>query len=146
VRVEASRILLAPPEDVWALVAEPYHLPDWWPGYQGVEPDRRGLAEGARWRVVRGTTRAATSNLLRRPGGTGTLVIVRVIPGQVLEWRDVDLALDASVAVAPAAERRTEARVAVAASGWRLAVEGLRSLPRRAAARLYDLCQTAAEL
>jgi hypothetical protein len=146
VRVEASRILLAPPEHVWALVAEPYHLPDWWPGYQGVEPDRRGLAEGARWRVVRGATRAATSNLLRRPGGESTIVIKRVVTGRLLEWHDTGFALDASIVIAPAAERRTEARVAIEAPGWRLALEGLRSIPRQAAARLYDLCQTAAEL
>ena len=35
-------MLLAPREEVWALVSEPFHLPDWWPAYTGVEPDRRG--------------------------------------------------------------------------------------------------------
>jgi uncharacterized protein YndB with AHSA1/START domain len=34
--IEASRVLLAPRVDVWALLAEPYHLPDWWPSYTGV--------------------------------------------------------------------------------------------------------------
>ena len=32
--------------DVWAFLAEPYHLSDWWPGITGVEPDRRGFAPG----------------------------------------------------------------------------------------------------
>ena len=50
-RYAARRVLLAPVEDVWAFVAEPYHLSDWWPGISGVEPDRRGLAAGARWKV-----------------------------------------------------------------------------------------------
>ena len=50
-RASATRELLASREDVWAFVAEPHHFPDWWPGVAAVEPDRRGLAEGARWHV-----------------------------------------------------------------------------------------------
>ncbi len=42
--IEATGELRAPVSNVWALVSEPYHLPNWWPVYQGVEPDRRGLA------------------------------------------------------------------------------------------------------
>ena len=52
-RKEASLVLPVRREDAWALVSEPFHLPDWWPGYTGVEPDRRGLEENARWTVVR---------------------------------------------------------------------------------------------
>lgn len=144
-RIEARGELLAPPQDVWRLVAEPYHLPDWWPGYAGIEPDRRGLAEGARWRIVRGSTRAATSNLLRRAGGTTTLVIERVVEGSFLAWRDAGFALDAEVALAPAGGRRTEVRVAIEASLLRIVAEGLRSVPAQAVRRLYELCQTAAE-
>ena len=70
-KVEARALLLAPPEDVWRLLAEPYHLPDWWPGYQGVEPDRRGLAAGARWRVVRGPTGASDKRSAAAPGRRG---------------------------------------------------------------------------
>ena len=47
----ASLELLAPRADVWGFLAEPYHLSDWWPGITGVEPDRRGFAPGARWKV-----------------------------------------------------------------------------------------------
>ena len=32
-------------------VSEPHHLADWWPNIATVEPDRRGFAAGARWRV-----------------------------------------------------------------------------------------------
>jgi uncharacterized protein YndB with AHSA1/START domain len=49
--VRASRELLASPEDVWRYLSEPYHLSDWWPRVATVEPDRRGFAAGARWRV-----------------------------------------------------------------------------------------------
>lgn len=139
-------MLLASPGDVWKLVGEPYHLPDWWPGYRGVKPDRKGLAEGARWVVQRGPTRSGTSNLLRRPGGDGTLVIRRVVPGSLFAWHDVELALDATVAVEPAAERRARATVSLEGSWWRITSEGMRSVPRVAVARLHDLCQTASSL
>ena len=50
-RASASRELLASRDDVWSFIAEPHHFSDWWPGIAGVQPDRRGLAEGARWEV-----------------------------------------------------------------------------------------------
>ena len=46
-RGEASRELLAARADVWAFLAEPHHLADWWPRMRGVQPDRRGFAPGA---------------------------------------------------------------------------------------------------
>src|SRR5688572_33399590 len=49
----AERELLAPAGDVWEFVSEPHHLPDWWPGLAGVEPDQRGTAADARWQVGR---------------------------------------------------------------------------------------------
>src|SRR4029077_12498427 len=67
-RYEAERVLLAPIDDVWAFVAEPYHLSDWWPGITGVEPDRRGLAPGARWKVLG----PDQPTYFRRPRATGT--------------------------------------------------------------------------
>lgn len=145
-KVSAGRVLLAPPEDVWRLVSEPYHLPDWWPGYSGVEPDRRGLAEGARWRVLRGSARPGSAGFLRRPGGEGVIVIGRVSEERLLSWRDVPQGLDVRVLLEPAAERRTEVTVEIEAPWWRLSLEGLRTLPREAVSRLHDLCQTAAEL
>jgi uncharacterized protein YndB with AHSA1/START domain len=145
-RVEASGILLAPPEDVWAIVGEPFRLPDWLPGYRGVEPDRRGLAEGARWRVVRGGATAGTTGLLRRPGGEGAVVVGQVVPGRLLRFRDLQQRLDARVTLEPAARRRTQVTVAIEAPAWRIAAEGLRTLPRQAVSRLHDLCQTGAEL
>ncbi|MBD0289998.1 MAG: hypothetical protein ICV74_01985 [Thermoleophilia bacterium] len=139
---EAERVLLASRPDVWALVAEPYHLPDWWPGYTGVEPDRRGLARGARWRVVR----AAAPGLLRRPGGEGLIVIKEVATGIELSWHDVQQGLEAGVRLANAGPERTLATAWVDAPWWRLVVEGGRTLPRRAVDRLHELCQTAATL
>jgi uncharacterized protein YndB with AHSA1/START domain len=139
--VSASRVLLAPRADVWAIVAEPYHLPDWWPAYTGVEPDRRGLAENARWTVVR----SRTPGFLRRPRGQGLIVIRRVVPASELVWQDVAQRIEAGIRLEDEG-RNTRVTVFVEGSFWRLLAEGARGLPQLAVARLYDLCQTAASL
>ena len=140
--IEASRELLAPRADVWSLVAEPYHLPDWWTAYTGVQPDRRGVAENARWRVIR----AQKPGFVTRGGREGWIVLTRVVCGLELAWRDVDEGLEAGVRLANADAGRTRATVFVAGRWWRLYLEGARGLPKQAVARLHDLCQTAATL
>jgi len=134
-------VLLASREDVWAIVAEPYHLPDWWPAYSGVEPDRRGLAEGARWTVLR----SRTPGFLRKPRGKGLIVIQRVSPGEELAWLDLSQNVEAGLRLEDEG-RGTRATVFVDGPFWRLFAEGARGLPRLAVARLYDLCQTASSL
>jgi uncharacterized protein YndB with AHSA1/START domain len=140
--IEAEGELQSDRRDVWALVAEPYHLPDWWPAYTGVEPDRRGLAENARWRVIRGTS----PGLLRRPEGEGLIVITRVVEGWELRWHDVKQDLEAGVQLDNAGTGRTRATTFVSGSWLRLVAEGARGLPEKALTRLRDLCQTAATL
>jgi uncharacterized protein YndB with AHSA1/START domain len=140
--VRAERELLAPRADVWALVSEPYHLADWWPGYTGVHPDRRGLTEGARWTV----RRSRAPGFLRRPGGEGTIVVRRVDPTLELRWLDVAQQIEAGIRLANASPDRTQAVVLVEGSWWRLVAEGARRIPQQALTRLHDLCQTAAEL
>lgn len=142
VRIEAERELLAPRGDVWTLLAEPRHLADWWPGYATIRPDRRGLAEGARWQVVR----SSAPGLLRRPGGEGMIVIERVEPGLRLGWRDIQQGFAADLRLEPAPEGNTRGMLVLEAPWWRLVAEGLRSTPRQALARLHALCQTAASL
>jgi len=141
VRVEESRVLLAAREEVWALVAEPFHLPDWWPAYTGVEPDRRGIAEGARWTVLR----SRAPGLLRKPRGRGLIVIQRVITGGEVVWLDVKQQVEAGLRLEDEG-RQTLATAFVEGPIWRLYAEGARGLPRHALARLYELCQTAARL
>jgi hypothetical protein len=144
--VEATGELQSDRRDVWALVAEPYHLPDWWPGYTGVKPDRRGLAENARWEVVR----AKAPGFLRRPGGEGLIVITKVVEEWELAWHDVNQGLDVSVSLDNAGTGRTRATIRVSGSDLRLIFEGAKgfgpSLPERALVRLQSLCQTAAAL
>jgi uncharacterized protein YndB with AHSA1/START domain len=142
VRIEDQRELLASRGDVWTLLAEPRHLADWWPGYSVIRPDRRGLAEGARWQVVRGST----PGLLRRPGGEGMVVIEAVEPGLRLAWRDIQQHFTVDVRLEPAPEGNTRATLILEAPWWRIVAEGLRSTPRQALARLHALCQTAASL
>ena len=140
--VEATGELLSPRPDAWALVSEPFHLPDWWPAYTGVEPDRRGLAENARWGVVR----SKAPGFLRRPEGEGVIVIMRVVEGYELRWHDVRQGLDAGVLLDNAGTGRTRATTFVSGPWLRLVAEGARGLPQSALSRLQDLCQTAAAL
>jgi hypothetical protein len=138
----ASRELLAPRQDVWALVSEPYNLPDWWRAYTGVVPDRRGLAPGARWRVVR----RRKPGLFSRAGTEGLIVITRVVEGLQLGFQDVDEGVEALLELASAGPERTRATVSVSAPWWRAYMEGARKLPHESLGHLYDLCQTAAAL
>jgi uncharacterized protein YndB with AHSA1/START domain len=140
--MEAQRELIATRADVWQLLAEPYHLSDWWPDYITIRPDRRGLAEGARWQV----TRSNTPGLLRRPGGEGLIVLTTVDPPRQLGWRDLQQRFDAVIQLEPTPDGATRATLTVEAPWWRLVAEGLRPTPRQALARLHALCQTAATL
>ncbi len=137
--MQAARELLAPREDVWAFLAEPYHLPDWWPGASGVQPDRRGFAAGARWQVVGGRE----PTLLRKPSATGTLLVTAVDTPRLFAFELVADRLDVRVELDPVSAERTRAVVTVEGP-WLVAFR--RTLARRAVNRLYALCQTAAAL
>lgn len=137
--VSDSRVLLAPRHDVWAFLAEPYHLPDWWPDIAGVEPDRRGVAPGARWRI-QGHDRPS---LLRKPSTSGTLQVLRVHPLELLAFQLTADRIDVEVRLESSEENRT--RVTVVIEGpWLVGLR--RTLPRKALARLHALCQTSAGL
>ena len=126
---EASLDLLAARADVWAFLAEPYHLPDWWPGITGVEPDRRGFAPGARWKV-----HATRRNVFTGLRLIETMLLVREIePYERWSWHLLEPKLDAEIRIRSTAPDRTS--VTVYAS---------RGKPAVAAKRLYDLVQTAA--
>src|SRR5215210_5168678 len=136
-RVSAQRELLAPRQDVWRFVAEPRHFPEWWPGIAAVRPERRGLAEGARWEVV-GSDRPT---FLRQASSSGILQVLAVEPSKRFacyltgDHLELDLRLEAL------AEDRTRAVLTVDGTFmWGMS----RSLPRRALSRLDALCQTGA--
>jgi uncharacterized protein YndB with AHSA1/START domain len=137
-RYAADRTLLAPLEDVWAFLAEPYNLPDWWPGMSGVEPDRRGLAPGARWKVLGPNE----PTLLHKPDAAGTLLVLEVVPMSRIAFQVVAQRVDAELELREAEKGRTEVSLVVEAPF--LAIR--RSFPGQALARLYDLVQTSADV
>ena len=146
-RYAASRVLLASVDDVWTFLSEPYHLADWWPNISGVEPDRRGFAPGARWRIrgsdvlTTGGTLPMWADMLRRPGSTGTLLITDVVSGVRFSFQLTNERIDAEVELEPLENGLTRVVLTVEAP-W---ASMRRSFPRRALDRLYDLVQTAAE-
>lgn len=139
VHAAASRELLAPREDVWAFLSEPHRLADWWPGVTAVQPDRRGFAAGARWAVV-GDNRPS---LIRKPNMSGALLVTAVEPPSRFAFHLTGERIDAELRLVAVGPERTLADVTVAGPS----LIGLRRslLPQKALARLYDLCQTAAE-
>jgi uncharacterized protein YndB with AHSA1/START domain len=145
----ASRELLASPAEVWAFLAEPRHLADWWPGVVAVEPDRRGFAIGARWQLERrdpelGVLRLPSSG---RVGGTrgATLVIDELVPERRWSWLILPRArvprpVAVTIALAPAREGRT--LVTVELVSRRGLGPGDRRTARAAADGLHALLQS----
>jgi len=137
-RVTASRELLASRDDVWQFIAEPRHFADWWPGIATVQPDRRGLAEGARWQILT----ADRPTLLRRSSSSGMLLVRAVRPPELFGWTLTGDHIDAELRLEAKADRTVA--VLELDAPWLLGIS--RALPRRALTRLHALCQTAAEL
>jgi uncharacterized protein YndB with AHSA1/START domain len=128
---EASSELLASREDVWAFLAEPYHLADWWPGITGVEPDRRGFAPGARWKV-----HATKRNIFIGRRNVETMLIVREVDlYERWSWHVLSPKTETEVRLRSLAPDRT--LVTVATDGPK---------PEVAVRRLYELVQTAATM
>jgi len=138
-RASASRELLAPREDVWTFIAEPHHFPDWWPGIAGVHPDRRGVAEGARWQIQA----SERPTLFRRATATSMLLVRAARPPGLFAWTLTGSRIEAELRLEERAPDRTIAELDVEAP-WLVGFS--RDLPRRALTRLHALCQTAAEL
>ncbi len=134
----ARRTLLAPRSDVWRFLAEPHNLPDWWPGIAGVQPDRRGLAPGARWQVM-GPDRPT---YLRRPQASGMLLVLAVDPLERIAFQLTGDRIDAEIRIRAVEPDRTEVELTVSGP-WLIGLN--RRYPNRALGRLYSLLQTAAE-
>jgi uncharacterized protein YndB with AHSA1/START domain len=142
VRAEASHEVLAPREEVWRFLAEPFHLADWWPTISAVRPDARGFREGARWEVVGPTS----PTLFRKAGATGLAIVKTIELHERVVWSLTAERLDVEVRLGSPAPDRTLVTVAVEGA-WRPEALGRpRALPKAAAYRLYELVQTAASL
>ena len=134
-RYAADRVLLAPLADVWAFLAEPYNLADWFPGVSGVEPDRRGLAPGARWKVIGPNE----PSYLRRPQATGALLVVDVVPQKRIAFELTGDRISAELTLRALEPDRTEASLVVEGP-WLIGLR--RSFPRQALDRLHALLRT----
>lgn len=126
--------LLAPPGDVWSFLTEPRRFADWWPNVAAVEPDRLGLAAGARWQV-----RRAQATLVRRRAAADTLIVLAAEAEQLWRFQLVRERLDVELRLEPARGRHTRAELAVEGP---LLMGFSRRLPQQALARLHALCQT----
>ena len=135
--VRAERELLAPLDDVWTFLSDPYTLPRWWPRLAGVQPDRRGLAPGARW-VIQGENRPS---LLRRPEAVGALIVRAVEPRRRLAFHLTGDRLDVELVLSEVRPDRTRAALQVEGP---LLVGLSPRLPRQALGTLHGLLQTAA--
>jgi hypothetical protein len=121
--------LLASRHDVWTFLSEPYHLPDWWPGITGVEPDRRGFAPGARWKAL-----ATKRNVLAGPRPVETMLLIREIdPFERWSWHLLMPKTEVEIRLRSESADRTVVTVTTSRGSAQAAVK-----------RLYDLVQTAA--
>jgi len=139
-RYAARRILPAPVEAVWDVLAEPTRWPEWCPGIVEVAPTvRRALAPGALWQLE-GTDRAS---FRRRPQLGGTLLILEVVPLQRVAFQLNGERADVELDLEPTEDgAQTGARLAVEAPRF----GGLgRSFPTQALARLAALVRPAAD-
>ncbi|HEX6490310.1 MAG TPA: SRPBCC family protein [Gaiellaceae bacterium] len=137
----ATRELIGSPETVWAFLAEPTNLAGWWPGIGEVEPDRRGLAPGARWRIQ--TRGRANVFIGRKPDVTGYLVFLEVRRPELATWQFVEGKVDVELRLAEVSAGRTRVELTVSAPF----LGGLgRSLPQRALSRLQTLCRTGGQV
>jgi uncharacterized protein YndB with AHSA1/START domain len=138
VRSQAAKELLAPVEDVWAYVSEPYNFADWWTGIGGVRPDRRGFSEGARWTLFQGSE----PGLLQKPGAPRMLVVTAIDPFKRFAFHLPRDRLDCELQLEPLRHDHTQAALAI--DGPFLVGLRQHSLARGVLQRLFDLLQTAA--
>jgi hypothetical protein len=103
----------------------------------GVQPDRRGMAPGARW-LVTGETQPS---LLRRPEAVGHLLVLAVEPRRRIAFQLTGDKLDVELTLEGLSGTRTRATLEVQGR-WLIGLS--RSLPRQALNRLFGLCQTGA--
>jgi uncharacterized protein YndB with AHSA1/START domain len=112
-KVARSRVLRAPVDQVWRVLADPYALPRWWPLVRRVE----GVGEHG-WTMVLG-----------KPGGRGVRADQRLEESEPERLRRWSLLVAGSPFERVLTASVTEARLAPAADGAELRLE-LRQSPR----------------
>jgi uncharacterized protein YndB with AHSA1/START domain len=111
-----TRTIAAPVEDLWAILADPHHLPRWWPRVTRVE----NVEEGAFTEVMRtkkGKAVRADFNITRRDQAAGVLIWTQQVEGtpfaHVLRASETELLLTPADAAEGAAGRATASSVTI---------------------------------
>jgi uncharacterized protein YndB with AHSA1/START domain len=112
-KIARSRVLRAPVDEVWRVLADPYALPRWWPLVRRVE----GVGEHG-WTMVLG-----------KPGGRGMRADQRLEESEPERLRRWSLLVAGSPFERVLSASVTEARLAPAGDGAELRLE-LRQSPR----------------
>ena len=111
-RYEATRVLPATVDEVWAVLADPARWTEWWPGLEMAESTvRRALAPGALWQIEG----AARPSALRRPQVSGgSLLFLDVVPMKRVAFQLTSDRTEAALDLESAAgDGETVARLAV---------------------------------
>jgi uncharacterized protein YndB with AHSA1/START domain len=95
-KITRSRVVAAPPEDVWATIGDPYHLPRWWPRVERVELVRGDgftqLLRTDKGRAIRADFRVLQS---QRPQLRRWRQEVEGTPFEgILEWSETEVRLE----------------------------------------------------
>jgi len=95
-KITRSRVVSAPPEDVWSTVGDPYHMPRWWPRVERVELVRGDgftqLLRTDKGRAIRADFRVTQS---RRPELRRWRQEVAGTPFEgILEWSETEVRLE----------------------------------------------------
>jgi uncharacterized protein YndB with AHSA1/START domain len=95
-KIRRSRVVAASPEDIWATVADPYHLPRWWPRVERVELVRGDgftqLLRTDKGRAIRADFRVVQSH---RPELRSWRQEVAGTPFEgILEWSETEVRLE----------------------------------------------------
>jgi uncharacterized protein YndB with AHSA1/START domain len=95
-KISRSRVVAAPPEDVWTTVGDPYHMPRWWPRVERVELVRGDgftqLLRTDKGRAIRADFRVTQS---RRPELRRWRQEVAGTPFEgILEWSETEVRLE----------------------------------------------------
>jgi len=111
----ASRTIAAPPEELWRVLSDPYHLPRWWPRVERVE----SVEEAAFTEVMRtrkGKTVRADFDVVRSDEASGTVVWEQRLDGTPFAGVLSSSATELRIAPAPVAAARGAAAQAQAAA------------------------------
>jgi len=137
-RYAATRVLPAAVEEVWAVLAEPKRLAEWWPGIGAVDPGRRGLVPGGFWRIE-GESRGPS--LRRRPEMAGNLLVLEVVPRSRVVFQLLTERIHVELELEPAGDDEAAATLAVEPPRF---VGVGRQFPSQALSRLAALVRRAA--